>query len=1578
MPKMTFREFLEIESEKKDDFQIIPLEDPKSTVKLLSLINKFISITDEKTAKKVMHSRVSIIVDGELKEPDIWPYIYVEEDTEIIITPKFGKGKGAGILFAIGLMTLGALAIAFAPAIASATAIAGATIVKFGMGLMMSGVGMLLQSMFAPDLPSIPEVSGGGGKETKTYTWSGLRSLARIGVPVPVLIGTHKIGGYIIQLYTRKRANETYLYMLLLLSEGEIDGICQAYDHSKVCTTSNPFDSDYAVPAIEINGQLIDRYHDIKWWARNGTNKDDDTKSSYDCTVQNPIPYFNETRIQYEDGREIYDQNGIIFTTRSETDRVELTIMAPALYQAIADQQNQATIFGEQSVYYKIEYKKTTDSTWTTFHPEYYLLLTLCENLTVDSDGNAVCSLGGSANFANCAKVNKVCSFSPTKYKDQTYVNEIVFENGGTISYSMTFPTNAIIIRLKRKREEMVGGGNPIYVKYEYYTDDGLAHYAWHYDYQYVMIFEFEVIIGTMHYSIQRNVYQYRKKYISMGNYHPEFDSYQYPETYTFSILGINIVTNNYQNMIEYNANDPVASRLGEIVLYIIKHSTYTDDYIKLSNASRDPIFDSQEITFPTLDKYDIKVSRYGKTSTSATISDMIKLKDVTEVFSDGLIYPNSALLGLEIKATEQLSGSTPNVLVYARGIKVDVPQIDNGNIPFDNCFWNDGSEYFENIDGSGLSDGIGTDWDDTTFVNEYSENFAAHVKNIMTNERYGIGRYLKDSDINFDSYIETLKDCHIKYDCHSHDGIDYVNWEETSDSHWVNRLVLAPDTRFFPDNGTLIEYGHIDSANRKVYTEFKYGASYDYEILLKIEFLINLISKLKSFNYMTLEITVNNLNTENNLYLMVYAYKAFTNTTWEEVYTGDVVPVSHKISVSFYCPENTTDLAIRLTRSDARTQTNPITGHLIGEITNVTLTESTRDHFHTANGIMERSQNADALLNEMCNSFRCWLISYGDSVSFKLNKDETPVHKISSTQIIENSFSQQLANLSSIPYLLDAQFSDATRDYSLNQRTGIVSVVEANHSTRKSIGLKYIVHPEKIEREIKFQAKQLEEIFQKIFFKSEIEFVHATAGDLFYFEHPLPVWGDGKDGRIIAYNAGVSVTIDEDYVFDGTSSYSILYQDINNTLVSASITNSDSTTDIVTLASWPGNPIEDSSYIIASSSSFHTFRMLSVVRDKNNLLNCTAINHGVNAYNLTDASILDSDVGSNPLSESINIKTFTVQYFPGSGVSGNFSFTVEIESVFGASVVIQFSENNTTGFQTVAVIQQGSNTASWYVSGLVINQDYYFKAIATNQYASSEPVVTSCKVFSGVVALSPPTGLRIFGSSVFTSNFNTKDLVLLWNSVSIAGANYIIRVWKDSETQDNLLVSDRVITTNSFTYLLADNIADNGGTPASHLIIRVATSINTGSSNQISSFSSSLDITNSVPQDLSSISTSSIVGGVSFFWNQSSEEDHKTYYIRTKVSTGNWSSWFENDSNSYTYQLSSSEISSYGTNATIYIEVKDKDWYEQLSLNAISANDAANTVRDSIFAMDITAESGSGNLSQLVDGDTSSGGWTI
>ena len=75
---------------------------------------------------------------------------------------------------------------------------------------------------------------------------------------------------------------------------------------------------------------------------------------------------------------------------------------------------------------------------------------------------------------------------------------------------------------------------------------------------------------------------------------------------------------------------------------------------------------------------------------------------------------------------------------------------------------------------------------------------------------------------------------------------------------------------------------------------------------------------------------------------------------------------------------------------------------------------------------------------------------------------------------------------------------------------------------------------------------------------------------------------------------------------------------------------------------------------------------------------------------------------------------------------------------------------------------------------------------------------------------------------------------------------------------------------------------------------------------------------------------------------------------------------------------MSSSEISSYGTNATIYIEVKDKDWYEQLSLNAISANDTANTVRDSIFAMDITAESGSGNLSQLVDGDTSSGGWTI
>ena len=131
-------------------------------------------------------------------------------------------------------------------------------------------------------------------------------------MPIPIVYGTHTIGGNIISLFTQAEGEDNYLYMLLALCEGEIDGIVKNSDNTAVCTTSDSSAGAYAIPEIKLDDQLISNYSDIEWWYRKGTNTTDGTKNQFDPTAQNVIPYFDwGSKFQYTDGRDV-DEDGII------------------------------------------------------------------------------------------------------------------------------------------------------------------------------------------------------------------------------------------------------------------------------------------------------------------------------------------------------------------------------------------------------------------------------------------------------------------------------------------------------------------------------------------------------------------------------------------------------------------------------------------------------------------------------------------------------------------------------------------------------------------------------------------------------------------------------------------------------------------------------------------------------------------------------------------------------------------------------------------------------------------------------------------------------------------------------------------------------------------------------------------------------------------------------------------------------------------------------------------------------------------------------------------------------------------
>lgn len=106
--------------------------------------------------------------------------------------------------------------------------------------------------------------------------------------------------------------------------------------------------------------------------------------------------------------------------------------------------------------------------------------------------------------------------------------------------------------------------------------------------------------------------------------------------------------------------------------------------------------------------QYDIRVRRTTVESTDSSTFDGVQREAITEIVSDGYTYPNVALLAVKALATNQISGGLPRVTTVVRGVKVKV--------------WNQDGPY--------------------VYVTVYTDNPAWIVFDMLTNERYGHGRF--------------------------------------------------------------------------------------------------------------------------------------------------------------------------------------------------------------------------------------------------------------------------------------------------------------------------------------------------------------------------------------------------------------------------------------------------------------------------------------------------------------------------------------------------------------------------------------------------------------------------------------------------------------------------------------------------------------------------------------------------------------------------------------------------------------------------------------------------------------------
>lgn len=151
-------------------------------------------------------------------------------------------------------------------------------------------------------------------------------------------------------------------------------------------------------------------------------------------------------------------------------------------------------------------------------------------------------------------------------------------------------------------------------------------------------------------------------------------------------------------------------------------------NYVISSTASRSEILKTVT-THPTkldFSRYKILVIRLTESHVgSFDFADEIYVKELTEIVYETLSYPHTAMLGIKIRATDQLSGSPPTVTSLVKGIKVSVPT---------NLI--SGGAYNRN----GYSSPMGAM--STTKV--WTDNTIWCLYDLLTNKRYGMADYYK------------------------------------------------------------------------------------------------------------------------------------------------------------------------------------------------------------------------------------------------------------------------------------------------------------------------------------------------------------------------------------------------------------------------------------------------------------------------------------------------------------------------------------------------------------------------------------------------------------------------------------------------------------------------------------------------------------------------------------------------------------------------------------------------------------------------------------------------------------------
>src|SRR3972149_477792 len=656
-----------------------------------------------------------------------------------------------------------------------------------------------------------------------------------------------------------------------------------------------------------------------------------------------------------------------------------------------------------------------------------------------------------------------------------------------------------------------------------------------------------------------------------------------------------------------------------------------------------------------------------------------------------------------------------------------------------------------------------------------------------------------------------------------------------------------------------------------------------------------------------------------------------------------------------------------------------------------------------TFNGIFDSQFDVWAAVLKVCETGRAIPIWNGTNITIVIDKAGTETQLFTIGNIGVDSFKEVFLSEAERAGEIEIDFINSERDYEKDKYT-LINTTIGKPSNKASIQLMGITSPLEAWRAAKYKLLCNQYLLRMIEFNADVDAIACTVGDIVRVGHSVPAWGTG--GRVVSATTN-TITLDQSVTIEAGHTYEILVKlsddSIADKVIATSIAGNYTTLTISgTFATIPSQ--FDVFTFGETSISYKPFRIIGMRKTADLRITLTGIEYNELIYDGDGEPYIQPANNYSSLEPFVQVTN--LQLMQEVAVDNSEALIANITAFWavgdntiysGAKVYVR--EVQVDGSYTNWQFDGETRTTSYRVKNVVLSKTYQIGVLGINFTGLTVPFTSI--VTANITIQSDPSFFseflkkRVSGLQLIDDpngdEFDGKDCKIQWNSVSgvdiSVGAGYEEmgagyrgpNAWlKDYEvkvlTTAGATLSTHYVQDTKFVYSFIQNNFDTGNVPNASFKFEVKAR---SKLSDVSLLPARLTVTNTSPSAITNLTTNATVGGVVFSWDANTEEDLLGYYVRTKAGSGSFSSWEIITDNKYTRILTAAEITAQTNKALVYIEVQAIDVFSQVS-SSETASAKADTISDNIFQLVATKSGGTGNASDLYDGNKTSGGVTI